>query len=60
MTATASNMTATRIDGAAFFIVHLVLSVIYHADRGKEKCDSQRKGDGDWLNKKPKITVRLN
>ena len=28
-----------RIDGtAAFFIAHLVSSVIYHADGGKEKC----------------------
>jgi hypothetical protein len=40
MTATASNTTATRIDGtAAFFIAHLVSSVIYHADRDKGKCD---------------------
>src|SRR6476619_6670819 len=40
MTATASNTTATRIDGtAAFFIAHLDSSVIYHADRDKEKCD---------------------
>jgi hypothetical protein len=40
MTATASNTTATRIDGtAAFFIAHLVSSVIYHADRNKGKCD---------------------
>jgi hypothetical protein len=40
MTATASNTTATRIDGtAAFFIAHFVSSVIYHADRNKKKCD---------------------
>ena len=33
MTATASSTTATRIDGtAAFFIAHLVPSVIYHAN----------------------------
>jgi hypothetical protein len=38
MTATASNTTTTKIDGtAALFIAHLVLSVIYHADRDKEK-----------------------
>jgi hypothetical protein len=40
ITPRASNTTATRIDGiAAFFIAHLVLSVIYHADRDKGKCD---------------------
>jgi hypothetical protein len=40
MTATASNTTATRIDGtAAFFIAHLVSSVMYHADTDKGKCD---------------------
>jgi len=40
MTATAGSTTATRIDGtAAFFIAHLVSSVIYHADRDKGKCD---------------------
>jgi hypothetical protein len=38
MTARASNTTATRIDGtAALFIAHLVLSVMYHADRDKGK-----------------------
>jgi hypothetical protein len=32
--------TAIRIDvTAAFFIAHLVSSVIYHADRDKGKCD---------------------
>ena len=40
MTATASNTTAIRIDRtAAFFIAHIVSSVIYHADRDKGKCD---------------------
>src|ERR1043166_1232635 len=40
ITPRASNTTATRIDGiAAFFIAHLVSSVIYHADRDKGKCD---------------------
>jgi len=40
MAATARNTTAIRIDGtAAFFIPHLVSSVIYHADRDKGKCD---------------------
>jgi hypothetical protein len=38
ITPTASNTTATRIDGtAAFFIAHLVSSVIYHAEENKEK-----------------------
>jgi hypothetical protein len=47
MTATASSITTTRIDGgAAFFIVHLVSTVIYHADRAKEKCDLRRKATG--------------
>jgi hypothetical protein len=40
MIATASSITALRIDGtAAFVIAHLVSSVIYHADRDKGKCD---------------------
>jgi hypothetical protein len=40
MTAKASITTATRIDGtAAFFIAHLVSSVMYHAERDKGKCD---------------------
>src|SRR4029453_9332169 len=44
ITPKASNTTATRIDGtAAFFIAHLVSSVIYHADRDKGKCDLDRK-----------------
>jgi hypothetical protein len=48
VTATASNTTATRIDGtAAFFIAHLVSSVIYHAGRDKGKCDLPVKGDKD-------------
>jgi hypothetical protein len=35
---------------AAFFIAHLVSSVIYHADRDKEKCDLRRKAQGfvEW------------
>jgi hypothetical protein len=45
MTATTSNIATTRIDGsAAFFIAHLISSVIYHADRDKEKCDLGVKG----------------
>src|SRR5512132_596517 len=37
----------TRIDGtAAFFIAHLVSSIIYHADGNKEKCDLRRKATG--------------
>ena len=31
---------------AAFFIAHLVSSVMYHADRDKGKCDLQRKATG--------------
>ena len=39
-TATVSSNVATKIDGtAAFFIAHLVSSVMYHADRDKGKCD---------------------
>jgi hypothetical protein len=38
ITPRASNTTATRIDDtAAFFIAHLVSSVIYHAEGNKEK-----------------------
>jgi hypothetical protein len=38
VTPRASNTTATKIDGtAAFFIAHLVSSVIYHMDRDKRK-----------------------
>jgi hypothetical protein len=45
ITPRASNTTATKIDGtAAFFIAHLVSSVIYHADVNKEKCNSRRDG----------------
>src|SRR5262249_7840558 len=40
ITPTASCTTTTRIDGtAAFFIAHLISSVMYHADRDKGKCD---------------------
>src|SRR5262249_14822484 len=47
VTPTASNTTATRIDGtAALFIAHLVSSVIYHADSDKGKCDLRRKATG--------------
>jgi hypothetical protein len=34
-----------RIDAAAFFIAHLVSSVMYHADRDKGKCDLHGGGD---------------
>ena len=47
VTPRASNTTTTRIDGtAAFFIAHLVSSVIYHVDRDKGKCDLRRKATG--------------
>src|SRR4030095_658695 len=40
ITPTTSSIATTRIDGtAAFFIAHLVSSVIYHADGDKGKCD---------------------
>src|SRR6266550_3748364 len=52
ITPIASNTTATRIDGtAAFFIAHLISSVIYHADRDKGKCDlhsAKRQGLVEW------------
>src|SRR4030095_12316324 len=52
ITPRASNTTATRIDGtAAFFILHLVSSDIYHADRDKGKCDlhsGRRQGLVEW------------
>jgi hypothetical protein len=49
----ASNTTATRIDGtAAFFIAHLVSSVIYHADRDKESAIYTVEGDGDSSSRK--------
>lgn len=37
-------------DTAAFCIAHLVLGVIYHADRCKEKCGLRRKATGfvEW------------
>jgi hypothetical protein len=47
MTVRASNTTAGKIDGtAAFFIAHLVSSVIYHADVNKEKVIYGRKATG--------------
>ena len=40
-----SSTTAKSIDGTeAFFIAHLVSSLIYHADVYKGKCDLRRKG----------------
>jgi hypothetical protein len=62
ITPTASNTTATRIDGtAAFFIPHLVSGVIYHADRDKGKCDlhgERRQGFIEWKNQI--FSLRLN
>jgi hypothetical protein len=47
MTATASLTTATTIDDTApFGIAHLIVGVIYHANRGKEKCDLRREATG--------------
>jgi hypothetical protein len=61
MTATASNTTTTRIDGtAAFFIAHLVSSVIYHADRGKEKCNLRGKATTFSSRKGPILRRRRN
>jgi hypothetical protein len=54
MIATASNTTATRIDGtAAFVITHLVSSVTYHANGNKEKCDLRRNATGIRRDEKP-------
>src|SRR5262245_29163942 len=59
ITPTASSTTATRIDGTpAFFIAHLVSSVIYHADRDKGKCDLRRKATGISC-RKARISLRL-
>src|SRR5215831_1034228 len=45
MTATASSITATAMDRtAALFIVSLISSVMYHADRSEEKRYSQAEG----------------
>src|SRR5882724_7099316 len=61
VTPTASNTTATRIDGtAAFFIAHLVSSVMYHADRDKGKCDLRAKGDRVSSSGKTRFSLRLN
>jgi hypothetical protein len=64
VTATASNTTAKRIDGtAAFFIAHLVSSVIYHVDRDKGKCDlhdGRRQGLVEWEGQnQPKIELNV-
>src|SRR5262249_45242003 len=59
MTATASNTTAIRIDGtAAFFIAHLVSSVMYHADRDKGKCDLHGRRHGFVERKDPILLER--
>src|SRR5215831_10486477 len=45
MTAIASSITATTIDRiTALFIVSLISSVMYHADRSEEKRYSQAEG----------------
>ena len=60
MTATASNITTTRIDvTAAFFIAHLVSSVIYHAEEIKESVIYTRKATG-IASGKARISLRLN
>ena len=61
MTATASITTATRIDGtAAFFITHLVSSVIYHAYGSKEKRYLRLKGERVSSKRKTRFALRLN
>src|SRR5262249_892204 len=46
MTAIASSINATTMDRtAAFFIVSLISSVMYHADRSEEKHYSQVEGN---------------
>src|SRR5215813_8904778 len=49
MTATASSITATAMHRtAALFIVSLISSVMYHADRREGKRYSQAEGDVEW------------
>src|SRR5262249_40934700 len=61
ITARASNTTATGIDGtAAFFITHLVWSVVYHDERGKEKCNLRLKAATFRRGKRPKLYLRLD
>jgi len=46
MTAIASSINATAVNRTgALFIVSLISSVMYHADRSEEKRYSQAKGD---------------
>src|SRR5262249_55907739 len=58
ITPRASNTVATRI-AAAFFIAHLIPSVIYHADRDKGKCDLRAEGDRYSSSRKARISLRL-
>jgi hypothetical protein len=61
MTATASNTTTERIDGAAaFFIAHLVLAAFYHGYGSWEKCHLRQKKNQIHRGKKANFDVGLN
>jgi hypothetical protein len=60
-TATPSSITTTRNDRtAAFFIAQFASSVMYHADRDKEKCYLRQKENRIRRGEKAKIGLRLN
>src|SRR5262249_32978709 len=53
--------TTTKIDGiTALFIAHLVSSVMYHAERDKEKCDLHSGKRRVLVKWKARISLRLN
>src|SRR5262245_51216908 len=60
VTPRASITTATRIGTAAFFIAHLISSVMYHADRAKEKCDLRAEGDRVSSSRKTRFSLRFD
>src|SRR5262249_25230096 len=57
----ANSITVPRIDStAAFFIVRLISSVVYHDERGKEKCNLRLKAARFHHWGKTQSCVRLN
>src|SRR5215471_4997021 len=60
ITPRANCTTTTRIDAANFFIAHLVWSVVYHDERGKEKCNLRLKAARFHHWGKTQSFVRLN
>src|SRR5215475_7340245 len=60
ITPRASCTTTTRIDAADFFIAHLVWSVVYHDEGGKEKCNLRLKAATFRRGKRPKLYLRLD